>query len=118
MFSRTAAVTLTLLTTTAVGCHEELGIRQTPSAERVEVSNLTIAGVEAFDTSRIESLLATQESDWLPWGDPHYFDREAFDADLDRIEAFYHDQGYPNAEVASFDIDVAADGRSVELTVT
>jgi outer membrane protein insertion porin family/translocation and assembly module TamA len=118
MFSRTAAVALTLLTVTSVGCQEGLGIQHTDSSERIEVSNLTLFGVKAFDDSRIRSVLATKESDWLPWGNEHYFDREAFEADLERIEAFYHDQGYLNAEVTSFDINPAADRRSVELTVT
>jgi outer membrane protein insertion porin family/translocation and assembly module TamA len=116
-FESSPAIAL-MLGMMVAGYHEELGEPVAIQSERVEVSDLTFVGVDAFDPSRIRSLLKTQESDWLPWGETRHFDREAFEDDLERIEAFYHDQGFPAAEVTSFDIDVENGGRSVAVTVT
>ena len=85
--------------------------------ERIEVVSFEIEGVAAFDESTLKSVLGTQASGWIPWGEKHYFDRETFEADLKRLEAFYVDRGYPDARVASFDVDLSDDQRSVALRV-
>lgn len=102
------------------GCHEELGLgnANANATEQIEIAELTFNGVAAFDPSRITSLLKTQPSSWLPWGEAHYFDRQEFEADLERIEAFYHDHGYPDAQVTAFDIDLVESGGAVDLSVT
>ena len=101
----------------AAACHEELGIGQ-PTKGLIEVDSLVLVGVEAVDKSGLRDALATQETSWLPWGKNHYFDRDAFEQDLKRIEAFYDDQGYPDAEVASYDIDLDEKNHDVRLRVT
>ena len=40
----------------------------------------------------------------LPWGKKALFDRSKFEADLERIRAFYVDRGFPDARVTSFDV--------------
>ena len=45
----------------------------------------------------------------LPWGEKRYFNREQFEADLKRIVAFYHDRGYPDARITSFDAKLSTD---------
>ena len=101
----------------SAACHEELGIGK-PTAELIEVGSLAFEGVEAVEESRLRNVLATRRSAWLPWGGTRYFDRDEFERDLQRIEAFYDDQGYPDAEVVSYDIDLNEEGNSVRLRVT
>lgn len=83
----------------------------------MQVSGFTIEGVESIDKSRLESVLATRKSSWIPWGTKRYFDRAQFDADLKRIAAFYADRGFPDARVASFDVKLNDDQTKVDLTL-
>jgi outer membrane protein assembly factor BamA len=100
----------------AVGCHEEPGIGE-PAAEAGEVESLTFQGVESVDESVPSDTLVTRASPWLPWGETHYFDRDEFERDLERTEAFYEDQGYPDAEVLSYDVEVTDSGDAVRLRI-
>lgn len=99
-----------------VACHEDLGVGDAP-AELVEVASFTFSGVEAVDEARLRDVLATKPTPWLPWSQTRSFDRAAFEQDLARIEAFYTTHGYPNAEIASYDIDLNDEGTEVDLHV-
>ena len=66
---------------------------------------------------QLKSVLATVQSSKLPWGEKHYFTRQQFDADLKRIVAFYRDRGYPDAKVASFDVQLNQKQDAVDVTV-
>ena len=74
-------------------------------------------GVKAVKPSQLKSVLATGASSKLPWGEKRYFNREQFDADLKRIVAFYHDRGYPDARVSSFDVKLSPDQSSVAIAL-
>ena len=107
---RLPTLLLLLICASAAGaCREEEG--------QVQVSDFTIEGVESIDKSRLESVLATRKSSWIPWGTKRYFDRAQFDADLKRIAAFYADRGFPDARVASFDVKLNDDQTKVDLTL-
>jgi len=95
--------------TVSAGCREEEG--------GVEVSSISFTGVEAVSEDQLKGLLATAESSWLPWGTKRYFSREQFEADLERIAAFYADRGYPDARVKSFDVALSDDQSSVDITL-
>ena len=83
----------------------------------VRVSDISLEGVNAVSKRQLKSVLATKESAALPWGEKQYFRRDQFEADLNRIETFYNDRGYPDARVKSFDIKLSDDQKSVKLTV-
>ena len=107
--ARAAFVCVCLVTlTAAAGCKEEGGVR---------VKSLKFDGVKAVKPSQLKSVLATTSSSKLPWGEKHYFSREHFEADLKRITAFYRDRGFPDARVASFDVNLSADQSSVNITL-
>src|SRR5688572_18929925 len=95
--------TSVLLTTLlgVAGCREGEG--------GVKVASMTFNGVTAVKASQLKSVLATGASSKLPWGEKRYFSREQFEADLKRIAAFYHDRGYPDGRVASFDAKLSDD---------
>jgi outer membrane protein insertion porin family/translocation and assembly module TamA len=87
------------------------------AAGTIEVASLDFEGVRAVDEDRLKAVLGTQVSSRLPWGRAHVFDRAVFEEDLKRIEAFYHDRGYPDARVASFDVSLNDRKDEVRLSV-
>lgn len=92
----------------SAGCREEDGIK---------ITGFDLEGVSSIDEGRLRSVLATGASSKLPWGRKRYFDRAAFEADIQRIEAFYADRGFPDAHVASYDVALNDDQTKVDLTI-
>jgi outer membrane protein assembly complex protein YaeT len=93
----------------ASGCKED--------GTGIEVKELSFTGVKAVTASQLRTVLATTQSSKLPWGEKQSFDRRQFDADLKRIEAFYHDRGYPTAHVKSFNVQLSDDQKSVRVKI-
>jgi outer membrane protein assembly complex protein YaeT len=107
----TRAVTTFVLAIALLGvgaCLEETGPR---------VSSMKFNGLNAVEAGQLKAVLATGASSKLPWGEKRYFNRDQFEADLRRIAAFYHDRGYPDAHVASFDVKLSDDQSSVDITL-
>ena len=102
------AVFVCLLLATA-GCRED---------GTVVVHSISFDGASAVDPDLLRAALATKASSKLPWGRKRYFDRTRFDADLQRITAFYADRGYPDARVTSFDVKLNAKQDAVDVTLT
>jgi outer membrane protein assembly complex protein YaeT len=84
----------------------------------IKVHSLKFAGVKAVDEKRLAAALATHASSKLPWGKKAYFDRSRFDADLQRIQAFYSDRGFPDARVTGFDVKLNDKQDQVDVTLT
>src|SRR5204863_9725259 len=84
----------------------------------IKVHSLKFQGVKAIDESRLKNALATRESSKLPWGKKNYFDRARFDADRQRIQAFYADRGFPDARVTAFDVKLNDKQDAVDITLT
>jgi outer membrane protein assembly complex protein YaeT len=84
----------------------------------ITVKAIEFNGVKAVDEARLRNALATRQSARLPWGRQHYFDRARFDADLERIQAFYADRGYPNARVRGFDVTLNDKQDAVTVSMT
>ena len=105
-----AATTCVLLITLlgAGGCKEEGGVK---------VASMKFNGAKAVQAGQLKKVLATGASSKIPWGEKRYFSREQFEADLKRIIAFYHDRGFPDARIASFDVKLSEDQTSVDITL-
>jgi outer membrane protein assembly complex protein YaeT len=107
--ARALVTTLVLITALlGSGCREEGDIK---------IASLKFTGVDAVDKGALQSALQTKKGSWLPWGRKRYFDRRAFEADLQRIQAFYRDRGFPDARVTSFDVQLNDAQDEVDLTV-
>jgi outer membrane protein assembly complex protein YaeT len=106
MWSARAALALACLITLA--CHE---------TGQVKVASLTFEGNQAFSDGDLAGLLVTRKSGRWPWSERRYFNRDVFDADLQRITGFYTDRGYPEARVASVDVDFTTKKDAVRLTI-
>ena len=83
----------------------------------VQVSSIKFEGMQAVQPDEIKAVIATRENGFLPWSRKHFFDREEFDRDVKRIEAYYADKGYPNAKVVGVDVQLNANKDKVDVTV-
>jgi outer membrane protein assembly complex protein YaeT len=102
-----------------------IGLAACDTQGTVTVHSLKFKGVKSIPESRLKQALATHENSkvpivgWqLPWSKKNYFDRSRFDADLQRIKAFYADRGYPDARVTGFDVKLNSKQTSVDVTLT
>lgn len=84
----------------------------------IRIAKLTFEGVKQVNKTELQNALETKQGSRLPWGRKAYFDRRAFEADLKRIDAFYRDRGFPDARVASFNVDLNQAQDAVKVTVT
>jgi outer membrane protein assembly complex protein YaeT len=89
-------------------CHEE---------GDVQVASLTFEGNRVFSDGRLKAVVATRVSGRLPWSRKRYFTRSVFDADLERVKAFYLDRGYPSLRVTSVGVDFNEKKDAVHLRV-
>jgi outer membrane protein assembly complex protein YaeT len=101
-------VLLLAITLCVAGCREQGDIM---------IRSLEFRGVEKIDKKALTNVLATKQGSRLPWGRKSYFDRSAFEADLQRIQAFYLDRGFPDARVRSFDVQLNAEQDEVRVIV-
>ena len=108
MRRRVSCVVAAALVLMLSGCKEE---------GTISVRRLTFNGVHAVDVSSLKNALATKQSSRIPWGAKKYFDRSRFDADLQRITAFYADRGYPDARVTGFDVKLNDQQDAADVTV-
>jgi outer membrane protein insertion porin family len=88
-----------------------------PTGGEVEVKDISFTGVQAFPEDDLKGVIATRESGRFPWSPKHYFDRSAFDADLQRIHAYYVDRGYPAQRVTNVEVVFNEDRTQVRLRV-
>ena len=84
----------------------------------VEVSSIKFAGAQAIKADELKAIIATREGGFLPWSRKRYFDREEFDLDVKRIEAYYADRGFTSAKVIDLDVGLNKAGNKVDITVT
>jgi outer membrane protein assembly factor BamA len=87
------------------------------SSQRIKVTKLELEGVNSIPVGELKQAMATAASSWLPWGADRYFNRAQFEADLRRIRVFYADRGFPDAKVASFDLDLNDAQDEVGITL-
>ena len=100
---------IVMLAFAVAGCREE---------GDVQVSSLRFAGANAVTADELKAVIATRENGFLPWSRRHFFDREEFDRDVQRIQAYYADKGYPNVKVVGVDVQLNDAKDKVDLTVT
>ncbi len=85
------------------GCATASGGARQP--EQPKVVDLDIEGTDQLSASDIKEKIVTSETPWWepfnPFVPPNYFDANAWQADLRRIERYYQSQGFYQAEVVS-----------------
>ena len=83
----------------------------------IVISSLTFDGVTQVDKGALANALQTKRGSRLPWGPKRYFDRRAFEADLQRIVAFYRDRGFPDARVTSVEPKLSDEQDKIDITI-
>src|SRR5436190_15857926 len=83
----------------------------------IKIHSLDFDGVKQVNKKALANALQTKRGSKIPWGQKTYFDRRAFEADLERIQAFYRDRGFPDARVSSFDVKLNDKQDQVDIVV-
>lgn len=96
-------------------------VRAPPTPGAALVKSLRIEGTRQVDEGEVKDRIATTASgfwpNWLPFlGNPQYFDPNAWQADLRRIERYYQSLGYYAARVTDDAVDPLP-GNQVAITV-
>ncbi|MFP2926214.1 outer membrane protein assembly factor [Pyxidicoccus sp. 3LG] len=84
-----------------------------------KVSDLEIKGTKQVGAGDIKDRILTSETPWWgfwPFGGPRYFDPNAWQADLRRIQRYYQAQGFYDAAVVSSEVKPEGND-AVALTV-
>ncbi len=76
-----------------------------------EVKQFEIEGEEALKEADIKRKILTAESSWSPFSDPQYFDLNAWQGDLRRIERYYEARGYYQAKVEENEVKPLGEGE-------
>jgi translocation and assembly module TamA len=84
-----------------------------PIPDQPEVRSLRIEGAKKVSESELKSKILTSESGSWPFGEKHYFDLNAWHADLRRILRVYESEGYYNARIVDMQI-ISIPARPVE----
>jgi len=108
MAMRTLFATILLLAIASASCRE---------TGDVQVTSIDFRGVSAVKADELKAVLATRESGFLPWSRKRFFDRPEFDRDVQRLEAYYADRGYPKAKVVNVDVKLNDAKDKVAITV-
>ena len=106
-FRAVSTFLLILFTVVSAACREDGDI---------QITGLRFEGVHQVDTGALADALQTRKGSRLPWGRKRFFDRRAFEADLQRIEAFYRDRGFPDAKVTA--VDPVLNDRQDKIDIT
>ena len=97
----------------AAGCATSTGAARQP--DQPKVVDLDIEGTHQVRASELKEKIVTSETPWWeplnPFVPPNYFDANAWQADLRRIERYYQSQGFYQAEVVSEDDAARGRGR-------
>jgi outer membrane protein insertion porin family len=85
---------------------------------KVEVKQITFLGNSSIEDTELRQIMATREGDWFSmltsFGN---FKEEAFDADLQRIMAYYYDKGFVQVQVQVPTVRLSRDKRYLYITV-
>jgi len=83
--------------------------------EKVRVKRIVFAGATAFGEKRLRKAMKTKQHWFLGGGD---IKDETFAEDREKLERWYHDHGYRDMRVVSFDLEPGSEPRNLTLRVT
>jgi outer membrane protein assembly factor BamA len=83
----------------------------------VRVSSIEFAGNSEFDAGTLRLVMQTRKAGFWPWSNWLPFDQRRLDADLARLQAFYTDQGFPDARVRLGAATLDTEGDSIAIRI-
>ncbi|MFP4599846.1 MAG: outer membrane protein assembly factor BamA [Persicimonas sp.] len=85
---------------------------------KVEVKKITFLGNENIPDDELANIMATRQGSYFSFlTDFGTFQEDAFEADLQRLTAYYYDKGYVQVNVAQPSIRLSRDKRYLYLTI-
>ncbi len=85
---------------------------------KVQVKKVTFLGNEALSDDELKKVMSTREGDWFSFLTSFgNFKEDAFEADLQRLTAYYYDKGYVQIEVGYPTIRISRDKRYLYITL-
>ncbi len=87
-----------------------------PKPDEPEVKALHIEGTKHVSEGELKDKILTAASSWWPFAERHYFDANAWQADLRRIVRAYQAEGYYNAKILENQI-IPKSPEAIELKV-
>lgn len=85
---------------------------------KVQVKRITYLGNKAVSDAKLRGVMATRQGDWFSFLTSFgNFKEEAFEADLQRITAFYYNEGYVDVQVGLPTVRLSRDKRYLYITI-
>ena len=85
---------------------------------KVQVKKVTFLGNDALSDEELKKVMSTREGDWFSFLTSFgSFKEDAFEADLQRLTAYYYDKGYVQIEVGYPTIRISRDKRYLYITI-
>jgi outer membrane protein assembly factor BamA len=101
---------LCILLLCIAGCAHE------PADGRPWVHSLTFRGNRTLSSGDLRDQILTEKTGWWPFAAKKYFDRAAFDKDLDRLKAYYANHGFFDVRIVTHEVK-PRDHDSVDIVV-
>lgn len=86
--------------------------------DEVEVRRVDFIGNDELESEGLRKIMATGETGLLSFiQSNNKFNRDAFDEDLTRIQAWYYDQGYLTMQLGKPQVDLTTDRQHVDIMI-
>ncbi|TDR73843.1 outer membrane protein assembly factor BamA [Paludibacterium purpuratum] len=83
-----------------------------------KIREIRIVGNQAFDTSTLLDQFAQTTGSWTSWiSHDDQYSKQKLTGDLEKLRAFYQNQGYLEFNIDSTQVSISADKESVYLTI-
>jgi outer membrane protein insertion porin family len=111
-FARVAIDAVTDTVTSGGGVQLKFVIRE---GEKVRIRTITFAGAHAFPAGKLRKAMKTKQKGFFGGGE---LKDETFAEDQQKLEEFYHNNGYRDAKVTGHELRPGARPRDLTLTMT
>ena len=83
-----------------------------------KIRDIRIVGAKAFEQDELLEEMALTPSGWLSWlSRSDQYSRQQLSADLEKLRAFYQNQGYVEFNIESTQVAISADKKDMFVTV-
>ncbi len=93
------------------------GCATAPKKDQPLIQDIRIEGTKQLPEGEVKARIVTSEQPWWPWEERSWFDANAWQADIRRIERFYESRGYYQARVVEEEILPEGDRVSLRVRV-
>ncbi|MBN2600720.1 MAG: outer membrane protein assembly factor BamA [Candidatus Marinimicrobia bacterium] len=86
-----------------------------PKKTRLKVKSVTYQGNEHFRARHLNNIILSRPSTWIS---PSYYNDDLFQGDLVGIPQFYQQNGYLEARLTDYNVDIDSSKKSVKIDFT